>query len=638
MPKEKRAGARQARVDRIAALLAARFLRQRDSGTVKAHKRPLSRRERRPRQHITIAYDLETSRIAVGTPDLKYLTAYGDDLSIAMPIRNVPHLGEVLTARFLIPEFSGARFIAWNANNFDVYFIAAALLHDDAYILHPYLTRSKNLRGLKVVQRTEKGEREGRDKDALSWEFLDGVSMTIGNAGQAGYQGKNRDSRSLKKFLETFAPDYHKMEAPDWGKVEFDIHNKAHTDYAFRDSEGLYHGIKAVEAITLAHFNMPLQPTIGNLGIKIFQANMPEQVNVWEPALTVVKIIRDYLLRGGYCFCQRQYSGPIWKYDINQAYAAAMRDTALPAGRCIATGRVHPSARCGMYAIRATKASNRVPFYYRAMDGKPRFGLGDIDWTWITSSELKQLESEHWRIEIREGYFWDDAFTMRKYVDKLELLRINAPGGPSGAQGTIMKSIGNNSYGKTLEQTSGLNLILSAEKPQGYSEYQSEDEQLRHIWFKFDKPIIRDFHQPQIGAFITAHVRMEVRRAAVMVPDAWIYTDTDCAMFSRDVSAMLPIDAKLYGKWKIEAEGEHYIIIDKKVYASLDGTTKHAKGMHIGELSVKDFQQWLARHPPKQTQIQRANFLRAMTGEAMFKNLTKSGSRKILDSVQKIAA
>ncbi len=630
--------ARSTRVDRIAELLARRFHRQRAVGVVKARKRPLVRRERKPRVHQLIAYDLETTRIVAGTPRVLYLTAFGESMSVSMPVRNIVHLGEILTARFLIPEFAGARFVAWNGNKFDVYYIASALLHDDDYILRPYLTRSKNLRGLKVIQRTEKGRRDGSDKDALVWEFLDGVSMTIGSEGQTTSQGKNRDSRSLKKFLETFAPDRQKLQAPDWAIEEFNPKNPKHVEYAYRDSEGLYYGLKVVEAITLEHFGMPLQPTIGNMAIKIFQAQMPEHVDVWEPSHAVEQLLRDYVVRGGYCYCARQYIGPVWKYDINQAYAAAMRDSALPAGRCVATGCVHPSARCGIYNVRASNPRNRVPFYYRSLDGKARFGVGEIEWTWITSSELRQLELEGWRIEVREGYFWDDAFSMRAYVEKLEQLRINAPGGTSGAQGVVMKSIGNNSFGKSLEVTSGLELILSLEKPEGYSEYQSEDERLQHIWFKIDDPILRDYHQPQIGAFITAHVRMEVRRVALLAPDAWLYTDTDCCVFSRDMGAKLAIDPKLYGKWKVEESGAYYIIVGKKVYASLDGVTRHAKGMHVGELSVEDFKEWMQKRPPTQTQIQRVNFLRAMTGSEMFIEHTKSGSRKILDKVREIGA
>jgi hypothetical protein len=264
-----------------------------------------------------IAFDLETTRIQAGTPRVLYLTAYGESWQCSMPIRSLAHLARVLEARFLTDENEGARFVGWNSNAFDTYFIARALLRLDGYTLRPYLTRSKSLRGLAVLH----------DATGRRWEFLDGLAMTgLGST----------ECRALKDFLRVFAPAYEKLTAPAWDQGEqFDARNPEHQAYALRDSEGLYHGMRAVEAITLEHFGLPLAATVGNIGIKAFQQALPAGVNVWEPPLAALEAIRSRVYRGGFCALARRYRGPVWKYDLNQAYAAAMREASLPCGRCV---------------------------------------------------------------------------------------------------------------------------------------------------------------------------------------------------------------------------------------------------------------------------------------------------------------
>jgi hypothetical protein len=319
-----------------------------------------------------------------------------------------------------------------------------------------------------------------------------------------------------------------------------------------------------------------------------------------------------------------------------------MRDCKLPAGTCIHSRAIHPYAQAGIYRVRAINSRNRIPFYYRTIDRVPTFGLREITETWLTSLEVDQLTREGWGVEVLEGFFWDEVFQMREYSDKLERLRLTAPGGPKGAQGQIMRCIGNACYGKTVEQLDGIELLMANECPEGFFEYQSEDETVRNLWFKFAKPVLREYHQPQLGAFITAHVRMEVRRAALLAPGAWLYADTDCVMFSQAVA--LPVDPGAYGKWKLEAAGEPYLLIAKKVYSDLDYAApietrhRHAKGMNVKRLTDRDFAAWHKGAwldeltgetliSPRQKQIQRQNFVKTMTGADMFVERVKVGQR-----------
>lgn len=560
-----------------------------------------------------IAYDLETTSIAKGTPRPLYLTACGAGFWFSGEVVGSAHLLEVLTARFLTLEFAGCRFVAWNGNKFDVYLIALALLKSPDYILRPYLTRSKNLRGLRVILRAD---------DKSSWEFLDGISML-------GIQ------KPLAEFLKTFAPTFEKLEGPDFEHEQFNPRNPAHVKYAERDSEGLFHGLEKARSIMVENFAIDLCPTIGNMGIKILQRHMPQFVECWKPPAQALRAIRDQVMRGGFCFCVHRYSGPVWKYDLNQAYAAAMREAKLPAGRCIYSVNLHPYADVYIARVRAHNAHNRIPFYYRDMEkGRSVFGLQEIGETWLTSIEIAQLKREGWQVEIFESWFWESGFKLKEYVDRLETLRIGdglSPAGtrdPKDAQGEMVKMIGNNSYGKTVEQLDGLELILSAEQPEGFSPYPVDNDDalepgLEYVWYKIGTPMLREYHQPQIGSFITAQVRMVVRRAALLNPDAWLYADTDCVMFKQP--ATLDIDLKRYGAWKVEAEGERYKIIAKKVYTSDDGKTRHAKGMNVRKLTDEDFDKWLSGTAPRQKQMHRQNFVKVISGFDMFVEREKVG-------------
>jgi len=558
---------------------------------------------------LIIAYDLETTRIEAGTPSLLYITAFSSDMNLSMPVSSLTGLRDILEARFLLPENQGARFVGWNANNFDVYFIAQALLLSDQWLLQPYLTVGKALRGLKV-----KGKRkikiDGRSR-VLQFQFLDGISMT-------GMVGK-----TLKSFLATFAPELPKLDIGGFDDITFNPHDPKHVAYAVRDSEGLYVGLQKVAAIIGDLTEQDLKPTIGNLAVKYFMANVPSGTVLQKPSGLLLKILHGPVKRGGYCWCQRQYNGKVWKYDINQAYAAAMRDAALPCGEVTYTRR-YSSTAPGIYECSLHyPASSPVPFYYKTGTcNEGRFTIGRKKITaWITSQEIEHLKKEGWHVNILRGFRWASSFNFADIVGRLETLRRTDPGGSGGPLGTMVKAIGNNAYGKTLEALNDVELILANECPPGYDVFEPFGDDA-HIYSRVRKAFYKDYHLPQIGVFVTAHVRCLIRETALRNADAFLYADTDCVTFSEPVS--LDIDKHRYGAWKIEAEGVPYIIIGKKIYRGADGTVK-AKGLRTKELKERDFLEW-EKKPPTQQQIQRQNFLKVLAGNDMFKNQERKGT------------
>ena len=544
------------------------------------------------------------------------------------------HLGALLKAEFLTDEKAGTKFVAWNGNRFDAVFVAAALITDDTYRLRPYMTKSKTLRGLRVELAFDDEGNELDPKTAPAWEFLDGIAM-LGLVGV-----------SLDKLLKNFAPDYQQMTGIiDFEREQFDPKNPQHREYAMRDSEGLYHAMTRAQNILIETFNQPLTVTMGGACIKILQAHLPKDKVITALIPDVDAIVRQFVMRGGFCFHVRRYEGPIWKYDINQAYAAAMREAALPAGAAIRMGVSVRSLKFPFIArITATNPANRVPFYHRINDaGRVRavFSTAEIRDAWVTSIEFQQLQAEGWNIIEHESWAWPDSFNLREYVDKLEVRRMTCEGGPSGPIGTMLKAVGNHSYGKTVERIEPVEYVIAAECPDDCLPFYGDGATpLAHVFYRIDeerKP--KDYHQPQLGAFITAHVRMVLRRVALLCPEGWLYADTDCVVFDRDITAQIDIDAKRYGAWKIEENGAHYQMIAKKVYAQTEIEDdsifigppnpfhkRSAKGLNVRKLTPQDFTAWLNGEPPEQDQVQNNNFLSVLCGAEMYRAQKRKGT------------
>lgn len=579
------------------------------------------RRARKPKPRRLIAYDLETTRIDIGTPRPLYLTAHGADFSIATPVSTWAALTAILRTQFLTPENEGAAFVAWNGNRFDAYLIAAALIRETDLVLRPYLTKSKALRGLQIKRREDIDNKNGP-----CWEFLDGIAMT----GLVGLK--------LAQFVANFAPDFPKLvDAVDFEKEEFNPDNPTHRAYAYRDSEGLYHAMTMAQSIMIETFDQPLTVTMGGACIKIFQAHIPQDVKIEPLTPDLSDIVSRFVMRGGFCYLAKRYDGLVWKYDLNQAYAAAMREASLPCGGALYC-KGPPPVGVSIYVARvqAFKSGNRIPFYYRHMDASGRirslFSADEIMDTWLTSIEIHQLAREGWQLDIAESWAWPgEGFSMREYVDKLERLRTTCEGGPAGPIGTMVKATGNHSYGKTVETIEPIEFLLCAECPPDCLPYYGDgSDPIEHIYYRIDddrKP--KAYHQPHLGAWITAHVRMVVRRAALVAPDAWLYADTDCVIFSRDVTAELDIDPRRYGAWKVEESGAHYQLIAKKVYRQVGGEKpkRSAKGLHVKRLTDDDFARWYEGAPPVQDQIQIQNFLAVMHGAEMYRLQTREGTR-----------
>ena len=583
-----------------------------------------------------IAYDLETTNIpepqsyaeSVATPIPLYITAWDHrGLFVSESLGDSKKLAELLTKKFFVRQNDKARFVAWNANRFDLRIIINALVdfeETERFVIYPFVARNAGLRGAKV----------GAKGAPYSWNLYDGIAMT------------GLLKTSLDKFVKTYAPHVPKLKGTirfDQGE-EFDATNSTHVAYAERDSEALYEAMIAVEKLSLHTTGEPLRATVGRLGISYFQAQLPEGVEIWKSSTEQETLIRRYLFRGGYVYTAKSYHGPAWSYDINQAYAASMRDTHLPCGTMRhANGTYTPSSGLpGMFAGILSRVPRAVhPFLVKRYnpngpgDGQAMQTYGEPMQTVLTTDEIRMLKKYGWIFEPSEGWVWDSYFSMRAMVDKLETLRFSDPDGPSGPIGTFAKALGNNAYGKTVEVLEPVKRAISRKEPPGkfWQLEHPEDESLHNFWLKIlehPESQARDYHRPQLGAFITAGVRCQVYEAIMTLPEFFLKADTDSVCFSRP-NPYLMLDPRAYGKWKLEHDGAEHVIITKKVYAVREGDDVKivCKGLSTRKLTWDTMMEWYeTRNAPVQEQVQLQSWKKGVGSDApMFAKMTRKGTQ-----------
>lgn len=580
--------------------------------------RPLRQRFIRRRVKPIIAYDLETTPIQVGTPDPLYITLRGDGFLESYDLkrgRGFRDLARILETRCLIPEHLDKRFVAWGGNIYDIYFVILALIHHGHHdwMIKPYYTAKKMFRGVIIF----------RDLEAeQGWEFLDGIAMT-------GCQ------MSLKKFGRQFAPLYPK-KAIDVKK--FDAEDETHVAYAERDSELLYQAITSCQERFIKLTGNGLFPTVGKAAIHYLASEMPPRREIYPPRGELRGILHNAVKRGGYGWLAEQYIGPTWKYDLNSAYPAVMGRMCYP---CASLVRVkkgnYRRDKCGVWHVVMTRGHpkaplDRVPFYIRQPDGKAKYVLAGEHETYLTHPEIEFLRQTGWAVRVIDGWYWTQRVRFIKWMKRLETLRINDAGGPKGPMGVICKIMGNSAYGKTAEQLEGIDYLICRQRPEGYDLADQGDrvgtDTEIPLWYKQEDPKIEWYHVPQIACFVTAYVRIQVMKAALMDPEAFLYADTDACAFKRRVPALdRLIDPLRYGYWKLEADGDEHIFVTKKGYANAESGEIHAKGLNLKDLTVDDFRDWFGGKVPVQTQVQRQALVRVLQGDPMFKDQQRQGTR-----------
>lgn len=535
-----------------------------------------------------IAWDLETTPIKPEeTPRPLFLTAYGKDIKISEPIQSYEHLGQLFLDRLLIPKYKGFRFVSYNGNRFDNYIVSIGLLKCEGIQIIPLIARDQ-IRGI-VLKR-----------DKMRFTLDDGMSML-------GFDGSLNDLAT--QFLG---------EQKEKG-VENGVWNGS-VEYAENDSRILYESLEEAQKYLFKFGLGSLQTTAGSTAKFFFRSQMPEEKFCRTPPPHTREVIHKSAYRGGFAWADRQYKGKAYKYDINSAYPSAMRKP-LPSGRCFKTSN-YQAGKLGIYHCEGVLKTN-VPFYFSPYtDGLKRhrgsYACKTLMPCWLASPEIEQLKSEGAKIKIISGYFWEDSFSFKNAIDQLEKLRAKG-----GALKAIAKAIGNSAYGKFAQRGNNEEYQISHLKPsKGWFRYDAFGE-YKNLWVtpNIKKHWTNDFYQPQLSTFISAYVRMELRRAIIKQGAAFLYCDTDSMILTQRAKG-IEIHPTKFGAWKCEAINHEMVIVGRKTYADLTALNVVSSCVR---LSVDDVVKWLEGQTPKTEMQTRTNYLNALFGEPMFKQIYRSG-------------
>lgn len=566
-----------------------------------------------------IAYDFETDAIAAGTPGPRYLVMVREDDDAVLFAEDIRRLSwrDVLVRYFLRPEFAGYRFVAYNGNRFDAHFLLKAMSEVAAVEAMPFLAGSNALRGVAVTL---------KENPKIRWTFSDAIAMT-------GFTGK------LASFIKAFGnPGDAKLAAEDI--TDFNPESEQDRAYALADTRCLAHAMKNW-AKELHDFSGAWPGnTVGAMAIKLFQSKLPDGVLIWE-APAFAKALIEGAKRGGYVWTAGRYRGPAYGYDINQCYAAQMRNP-LPCGRAVRVRRENPG-KLGIYrAIVYRRTPERyVPFYATRVRSNERLYIdgSQPELVYLCTPEVVTLRELGWKVDVLDGVCWSESFNMSPWVDELEAERARL--GPKSPGGLVVKSIGNNAFGKTLEGAHPMRTLISRTRPDGGVALMPEQSAV--VWGVKEEKDEPEYHRPQIGVFIMAYGRCQLMRTAAKAPAYFLKADTDGITFARDMRDMLWIDATRYGAFKCEYEATEIMIFAKKCYCYAGADAREVlervqadpygveeicgmKGIRARELSWEDRIAWFSGNPPSQKQIQVNNVIKQLSGAPMYKDAERRAS------------
>lgn len=549
-----------------------------------------------------VAYDIETTPIVSGTPTPLYITVCGDGFEYEQALENTADLAQFFESHLLLAKFNRYKFVGWNSGRFDIYFVLDAL---------------SDLKGVEIFPMVGRGEVKAAivKRGKSTFTLCDGRTMV-------GFDGG----------LDDFSQAFGGAEKDDIGLdvgTRFDPKLSSHRLYAKRDARILFAGLQSANETITQSLGGNLKATIGSFGIQYFQSKMPENKWVRTPPQKCRDAIHRSAYRGGFVWCDRQYWGQVWHYDINQAYGGAMRSCDLPCGTIARTTRFRENQR-GIYLVSGKFTTPaHIPFFATSTDesGKAQrsnFYTHGFDRCWVCDTELSQLISEGFVFKVHDGWVWSDTFTFEDAINNLEQIRAAAK--PDDPIHHIIKAIGNSSYGKFADRGADLEYCFSLSRPSGagWFQYDPFEEHKKNLWCRHTKNerFYNALYQPQIACFVAAQVRNQLRAACIAEHENFLYCDTDSIILNRP-STSIDIHPSRYGSFKTVSAGREYIIIGRKVYADLE--SERVKSTAVHNVTIPEIKKWFDGEPPKKSMLARRAALQTVFGFDMFYNLERRG-------------
>ena len=397
--------------------------------------------------------------------------------------------------------------------------------------------------------------------------------------------------QSLKKFSESFDPEYGKMEIDDITK--FDVNNAQHIEYAKRDVFTLVRSLKNYDKAIYQIYGVHISYTVASTAVKAWRRSI--SVNYFKPD-RIDEFVRTAYFGGLVALSSNKTFKDVFTYDINSSYPYTMREFGVPYGTYAQTYYVEPDSP-GIYRVLVETPDDLI---FPILPKRIKKGKSDyIVWaqgvfeTTVTNIELDFAVKNGYKIlKVYEGIIWNEVvYPFGDFVDLCERTRWKHKGTPFELVAKLMQ---NSVYGKFGSRTERTELFI----PKTDSDYEGA-----YPWGSSEKLWIRDQHiesiqaLPQWAVFITAQARLNLlEKIYELGVENVIYCDTDSITTTKTMDKKHIGDA--YGKFKLEKTWRTFRAIAPKVYVGeLDNGNMlgAVKGIPKKKLTAADYIELMKR-------------------------------------------
>ena len=394
--------------------------------------------------------------------------------------------------------------------------------------------------------------------------YVDRSFAVIKKAKHAWYLGDSLRvmPEKLEKILQSFAP--HRTKAPlPTGKFSFQ--DKAWERRIVEDTLGLYESLIEIQKIVKGAFGIPLSFTMPATALKAARTMLPFPY-IKRTGRKAMDWIRAGAYSGGRIevFVQGEFKNHIYCFDINSAYAWAMKGE-FPLGR----GRyTRQEPKMGYYigrtVVQVPGNETFPPVLSRLFNHA--FCVGEFQ-ALLTKEEVDFARSCGATVKFIEGWTWIKTYPVFKdFIEKCEQLRATDYQGPLGKTIKLMQ---NGLYGILGMAPFRKVQMLSLEEqklPWFIAFDNKTGEYVEGAWetIKYRESPNMMHHY---AAIITARVRVRLSEYIRMfaqygLKPMYAHTDSIWAQGKNDLPPEIQAEvSKEYGKLKLEHTGLRAIVV-----------------------------------------------------------------------------
>jgi hypothetical protein len=345
---------------------------------------------------------------------------------------------------------------------------------------------------------------------------------------------KFRDSlaifpHSLKKFTESFAPQFVKLDIGLGRGMRFDRKNPVHIEYAKNDVLGLVAAVKTFDELVFLNFQVHIKGTASSTAYAAWLRTLPEDEYINRQASGVTDFMR--LCYNGGLVQINAIHGHHYEetttFDINSSYPASMK-LGIPKGRAVWTRYYVPDHPGFYHATVTIPRGATFPIMPARHEHSLAWARGTFE-TYVSSIEIDHARARGAVFTIHHGFYFPkgllDCFSA--FVGICERLRREHKKTPTE---TVVKLMQNSLYGRFGMRPEGRECVVSfGAMPDGFLPVIDEDtaEAVPNVYWK-NTTRDAEYMIPHIAAWITANSRILIDLATEAAGrDLVLYRDTD---------------------------------------------------------------------------------------------------------------